>query len=102
MKKVLLTIDASMLRFIIVNLVHSVIKYSDRIKKKYISIVRRLGKNRAIIALECILVESIYTMLVNEKEFIDRLYVLIERKMNSMKSMGIRPFKIPAIENIMN
>ena len=41
----------SMLRFILVNAAHSVIKYSDRMKKKYLSLVRRLGKNRAIVAI---------------------------------------------------
>ena len=50
----------SMLRFILITAAHSVIKYSDRMKKKYIFIVRRLGKNCAIVAIARILVETIY------------------------------------------
>ena len=45
----------SMLRFILVNAAHSVIKYSERMKRKYLSTVRRLGKNRAIVAIARIL-----------------------------------------------
>ena len=62
-----------MLRFIMVTAAHSVIKYSDRLKRKYLSIIKRLGKNRAIVAIARILIETIYTMLKNGTEFIDRI-----------------------------
>ena len=39
----------SMLRFRLVTAAHSVIKYSQKLKKKYLSIVKILGKNRAIV-----------------------------------------------------
>lgn len=40
-----------MLRFIMVNAAHIFIKYSERMKRKYFCLVRRLGKNRAIVAI---------------------------------------------------
>ena len=53
----------SMLRFILVTAAHSLIKYSRKMKMKYLSIVRRTGRNRAIVAIARILVETIYVML---------------------------------------
>ncbi|MFG1555421.1 MAG: IS110 family transposase [Thermoplasmataceae archaeon] len=53
----------SMLRFILVTAAHSLIKYSRKMKMKYLSIVRRTGRNRAIVAIAGILVETIYVML---------------------------------------
>ena len=58
----------SMLRFILVTAAHIIIKYSKRMKAKYLSIVRRLGKNRAIVAIARILLECIYVMLTKNKE----------------------------------
>ena len=81
----------SMLRFIMVTAAHSIIKYSDRLKRKYLSIVKRLGKNRAIVAIVRILIETIYTMLKNGTEFIDRTDALTERKMVSMRSRASKP-----------
>ena len=77
----------SMLRFILVNAAHSVIKYSQKMKKKYLSMVRRLGKNRAIVAIARILVEIIHTMLSRGQEYTDNIDSLTERK---MKNMSIR------------
>ena len=92
----------SMLRFILVNAAHSDIKYSTRMKKKYLSLARRLGKSRAIVAIARTLIETIYTMLSGGTEFIDRIDVLTERKMVAMRSRAIRPSKARAIEDIMN
>ena len=92
----------SMLRFILVNAAHSVIKYSDRIRRKYLSLLRRLGKSRAIVAIARILIEIIYTMLSRGTEFIDRIDALTERKMVAMRSRAIRPSKARAIEDLMN
>ncbi len=75
----------SMLRFILVNAAHSLIKYSEGMKRKYLSLVRRLGKNRAIVAIARILIETIYTMLSSGTEFIDRVDTLTERKMVAMR-----------------
>ena len=92
----------SMIRFILVNAAHSVIKYSERMKRKYLSLVRRLGKNRAIVAIARILIEIIYTMLSRGTEFIDRIDALTERKMAAMRSRAIRPSNIREIEDRMN
>ena len=92
----------SLLRFILVTAAHSVIKYSDRMRKKYLSIVRRIGKNRAIVAIARILLETIYSMLVNGKEFIDKIDELTQRKMVQMRSKSMRKSKNPKIEDIIN
>ena len=84
----------SMLRFIMVTAAHSVIKYSDRLKRKYLSIVKRLGKNHAIVAIARILIGTIYIMLKNGREFIDRIDALTERKMVSMRSRASKPHQI--------
>ena len=51
------------LRFMHVPAAHSVIKYSQKLKKKYLNIVKRLGKNRAIVAIARLLIEIMYAML---------------------------------------
>ena len=43
------------------------------IYKKYPSMLRRLGRNRAIVAIARLLVEIIHTMLFRGQEFIDNL-----------------------------
>ena len=60
----------SLLRFFLVETVHSLIKYTKKFKSKYLSIVRRLGKKRSIIAR--ILAETIYAMLKNNVRYIER------------------------------
>ena len=61
----------SLLRFFLVETVHSLIKYTKKFKSKYLSIVRRLGKKRSIIAIARILAETIYSMLKNNVKYID-------------------------------
>jgi transposase len=80
----------SMLRFILVNAAHSVVKYSDRMRRKYLSLVRRLGKNRAIVAIARILLETIYTMLKKGEHFVDQIDTLTARKMASMRSRAVK------------
>ncbi len=75
----------SMLRFIMVNAAHNVIKYSKRMKSKYLSLVRRIGKNRAIVAIARILLEKIFIMLKKGEEFIDNIDTLTERKIRTME-----------------
>lgn len=74
----------SMLRFILVMASHTVIKRSRKFRSKYLSIVRRVGKNRAIVAVARILAEIIYVMLRKNGEFVDNMDSLTERKMRSM------------------
>jgi len=73
-----------MLRFILGNASHIAVKRSKKLWSKYLSIVRRVGKNRAIVAVARILAEIIFTMLKNNSEFMDRIDSLTERKMKSM------------------
>lgn len=74
----------SMLRFILVIASHTTIKRSIRLRQKYLNIVRRVGKKRAIVAIARILAETIYVMLKNGTEFIDKIDSLTERKMAAM------------------
>ena len=74
----------SILRFVLVTASHTAIKRSRRLRTKYLSIVRRVGRNRAIVAIARILAELIFTMLKNNFEFIDRIDSITERKMKSM------------------
>ena len=89
----------SMLRFILVNAAHSVVKYSDRMRRKYLSLVRRLGRNRAIVAIARILIETIYTMLKKGEHFVDQIDTLTERKMKSMRSRAVKPSQIITVED---
>ena len=62
----------SILRFFLTEISHIVIKYTKKFKSKYLSIVRRLGKKRSIIAIARILAETIYTMLKSNAKFVDQ------------------------------
>ncbi len=90
----------SLLRFFLVETVHSLIKFTKKFGSKYLSIVRRLGKKRSTIAIARILAETIYSMLNNNVRYIekereetinpDELYFkkleeLSLRKINSMR-----------------
>ena len=92
----------SMLRFIMVNAAHIVVKYSDRMRRKYLSLVRRLGKNRAIVAIARILLETIYTMLKKGEHFVDQIDTLTEKKMASMRSRAVKPSQTITLEDRMN
>ncbi|MEM3192028.1 MAG: hypothetical protein QW292_08065 [Candidatus Parvarchaeota archaeon] len=46
--------------------------------------MRRVGKNRAIVAIARILIETIFSMLSTGNEFIDKIDSLTERRMKSM------------------
>lgn len=88
----------SMLRFILVNAAHLVIKYSHRMRKKYLSIVRKLGRNRAIVAIARILSEIIWTMLTKGVEFVDQIDALTERKMRAMSVRARNPHGIMGLQ----
>ena len=92
----------SLLRFILVNAAHSVIKYSEKMRKKYLSLVRRTGKNRAIVAIARILLEIIYTMLKKGEDFVDKIEPLTERKKAAMMSREVKPAQIITVEDRMN
>ena len=92
----------SMLRFILVNAAYIVIKHSKRLKSKYLSIVRRIGKKRAIVAIARILIEMIYTMLKKDEDFVDEIDALTERKMNSMRVRAENPSLIKKLDEVIN
>ncbi|WP_171970443.1 hypothetical protein [Cuniculiplasma divulgatum] len=85
-----------------INAACSVIKYSNRMKRKYLGIVKRLWKNRAIIAIVRILLDIIYTISTNRKEFISKIAQLREKKMNIMRSRTIRKSKIITVKKCVN
>ena len=70
-------------------------------KKKYLSMVRRLGKNRAIVAIARILVEVIHTMLSRGQEYTDNIDSLTERKMKNMSIRAKNPIGIQQLEATM-
>ena len=64
--------DPSLLRFFLVETAHSLIKFTKKFRSKYLSIIRRLGKKRSIIAIAGILAETIYSMLKNNVRYIEK------------------------------
>jgi len=92
----------SMLRFILVNAAHVVIRYSKKMKSKYLSIVRRLGKNRAIVAIARILLEIIYTMLKKGEDFVDEIDTLTERKIKSMQVRAVNTSPVRKLEDLLD
>ena len=81
----------SMLRFVLVNTAHMVIKYSRRMRIRYLSLVRRLGKSRAVVAIARNLAETIWTMLSRGIAFLDEIDSLTERKIESMRARSLHP-----------
>ena len=81
----------SMIRFILVNAAHMVIKYSRRMRIRYLSLVRRLGKSRAVVAIARNLAETIWTMLSRGIAFLDKIDSLTERKIESMRARSLHP-----------
>lgn len=81
----------SMLRIILVNAAHMVIKYSKRMKIRYLKLVKRLGKSRAIVAIARALAETIWTMLSRRIAFYDEIDLLTEKKIESIRIRSLRP-----------
>ena len=78
----------SVLRFFLVNSVHSLIKLSPTFKKIYRKLKKRIGKNRAIIATARKLAVVIFKMLSKNQHFVDdyMFQTLYERKLKNMES----------------
>lgn len=89
----------SMLRFVLVTAAHTVVKYSKRMKQKYLCIVRRPGKNTAIVAIARILLETIYAMLSRNMEFVDSIDTLTERKMKGMSERSKNPERTAKLDD---
>ena len=73
-----------MLRYLLVLAAHIVIKYSRKMKNKHLSLVRRIGKNWAIVSIARILTETIFTMLKKNVDFEDEIIPLTEKKVKKM------------------
>ena len=74
----------SILRYLLVLAAQTVIKYSKKMKNKYLSLVKRIGRNRAIVAIARILAETIFTMLKKNVDFEDEIIPLTEKKIKKM------------------
>ena len=61
------------------------------IQKEIYSIVRRLGKSRAIVAIARILAKTIYTMLSRHSRFVDEIDSLTEKKIRAMEERAKSP-----------
>jgi hypothetical protein len=90
-----------MLRFILVNAEHSVIKHSTKMREKYSRLMRRLSRNRAIVAIARILLKTIYVMLRKDKDFIDQNGGLTERKIQIMQSRAKGPSQEKDLDDVM-
>ena len=80
----------SVLRFFLVNSVHALIKLSPTFKKIYRKLKKRIGKNRAIIAIARKLAVTIFNMLSKNQHFVDdyAFKTLCEKKLKNMESRG--------------
>ena len=76
---------------------HTTVKRSKRPRSKYLSIVRRVGRNRAIVAIARILAEIVYIMLKNGVEFIGKIDSLTERKMKAMSIILLYLINFPLL-----
>ena len=76
---------------------HATVKSSKRLRSKYLSIVRRVGRNRAIVAIARILAEIVYFMLKNGVEFIGKIDSLTERKMKAMSIILLYLINFPLL-----
>lgn len=61
-----------LLRFFLAETVHSLIGYTRKFRIKYLSIVRRLGKKRSVIAIAIMLADTIYIMLKTNVKFFEQ------------------------------
>ena len=60
-------------------------------RMKYLSIVRRIGKNSAMVAIARIQLETIYVRLSRGVEFNDQIKPLSERKQKAMVAISRNP-----------
>ena len=94
----------SVLRFFIVNSVHTLIKLSPTFKRLYRKMKKRIGRNRALIAVARKLAVTIYNMLAKKEEFAENhlFESLKERKLKAMekRSGKVKEFTKEDMEKI--
>ena len=92
------------LRFFLVNSVHTLIKLSPTFRGIYRKLKKRIGKNRAIMATARKLAVIIFKMLSKNQHFEDdyAFKTLYERKLKNMESRGkmAHEFKLEDMEKI--
>ena len=62
--------------------------------------IRRIGKNKSIVATGRILLETVYVMLKKNVGFIDQKYSLTERKIRSMHERAAKRSDVKDIEEM--
>ncbi len=80
----------SILRFFLVNSIHTTVKVSKTFKTSYRKLKKRIGKNKAIVAMARKLAVTIYNMLAKNQDFVDisTCAGLGENKADRMQSMA--------------
>lgn len=80
----------SLLRFFLVNSVHTTVKISKTFRTSYRKLKKRIGKNGAIVAMARKLAVTIYNMLAKNQDFVDISICagLGENKADRMQSMA--------------
>jgi len=79
----------SVLRYFIVNSVHTLIKFSPTFKTIYRKLKKRIGRNRSIIAVARKLAVVIFNMLEKKKEFVEE-HAFKAMKEKKLKNMAAR------------
>ncbi len=87
----------SLLRFVLVSELYSVIKYLEKMRKKHMTIVRRTGMKMTIVAIARILAETVYTMISRNKKFLDSIDSLTEKKITAMSTRAKRAANVTDI-----
>jgi len=94
----------AVLRYFLVNSVHTLIKLSPTFKNSYRKLKKRIGKNRSIIAMARKLAVIIFNMLAKKKEFVEEhmFKTLKEKKIKNMETRGnmAHEFKREEMEKI--
>lgn len=80
----------SLLRYFIVNAVHTLIRLSPTFRKIYRKLKKRIGRNRSIIAVARKLAVTIFNMLAKNQHFVEEhaFKPLLEKKLKNMESKG--------------
>ncbi len=79
---------------------HVIIRYSKRMRAKYLSIIKRSGKNSPIVAIARILLECIHFVLTGIIEFKHNMGGLAEQKMKTMLLRANKPGRFKDLEEV--
>jgi hypothetical protein len=81
------------MRFFIVDFVHTLIKLSPTFRRLYGKMKKRIGKNMALIAIARKLAVKIYNMIAKKHGFVENQLInaLKERKLKAMETRSKHP-----------